>query len=1078
MTFTYEELQSAYIKLKTYIYYDSSNLFLRKQLAIFETDLFDPGSGNQEKLAYVYFRKKYAIKHDAEDNIFERKLKDIANALNHHNEYPKFFETFLSKIKPQFVPKKLLATNEGSRIITNKRTANSYEASRTTIFIDLPIELHLISVLWILRKGYQLDRDLYDGCLGNRLILTKNKEAVVQGSALFKPYPKQYQKWRDDSVSVAREHLQNGENVMLLNLDIKDFFYSVRIPVSEINPDDQNKDDKALYTIFADIHVKFTDQIARKYESPYNFWDEVDDLFTDERMVILPIGLLSSFVLANNYLKDFDDRIIHKSKPIYYGRYVDDILMVIANPRVPAKVDGKVSDLNFSLDEYRNWLSKTDFESEEKNLTETPEAPLTDLELFILENFGKIICVVDAPSFLMSNIADIPVQRIFKLNGYPRLYCQSEKTLLHYFDSDESELVIDKLKKELEEKSSEFRNYDSADNEEDFEKSAYHLLYDGSSNKVRTLKDYKEDRFGIAVYLSKKIHTALKTGERISDKEAAKIVKLFKGSNALNFYSLWEKVFTYLLFHSKADEYVNFYINCSEAILRLSPVKGTITVDDTNYRESLMNHLDAAHELALSLQPDFLVGSTKARNTLLIYFKRVHHIHSFYEIRVKPTLEDSSYFARFRSSNLIRHHFVSQPLINYCLVNNGESFRFTHIPYNRYVQNPQKWKHSPRRIKYWEACVATFFELLGNFDREKRLDDQIESVYNYLDESHYLDRAFEVYQNINASHLSVTSVIKVKGKEAFFEYKSKPGNGNEPSKQEFHFKSQKKRLTPKIAVCNTIVKEENIKLSLRGTANTGLERIETLSKIFQQTKETNADILLFPECFVPAELLSTIISFAVTEQILTVTGLEHITVGSFSFNFIVTILPFEVEGIKDALIVYRLKNHYSHSEVLMVNTNHFKVPKPKSHLYQLFIWCGIYFSPYYCFEIADVFHRAIFKSKIDLMIACEWNQDVNYFSNIIESISRDLHAYVAQVNTSQYGDTRITRPTETIRKDILKLKGGLNDAILVGSIDIAKIREFQRELFVTTRDDKAFKPLPPDFNIEDVLKRINNKSII
>ncbi|RZJ79664.1 MAG: hypothetical protein EOO20_26650, partial [Chryseobacterium sp.] len=38
MGYTYERVHEAYIKLKTNIYYDSNNLFMREQLAIFETD--------------------------------------------------------------------------------------------------------------------------------------------------------------------------------------------------------------------------------------------------------------------------------------------------------------------------------------------------------------------------------------------------------------------------------------------------------------------------------------------------------------------------------------------------------------------------------------------------------------------------------------------------------------------------------------------------------------------------------------------------------------------------------------------------------------------------------------------------------------------------------------------------------------------------------------------------------------------------------------------------------------------------------------------------------------------------------
>jgi hypothetical protein len=108
---------------------------------------------------------------------------------------------------------------------------------------------------------------------------------------------------------------------------------------------------------------------------------------------------------------------------------------------------------------------------------------------------------------------------------------------MYQFDASETSLVIDKLKRDLEEKSSEFRNYDDSEKEEDFEESAYHLLYDGSEGKLRTLKDYKEDRFGLAVYLSKRIFNSLRKTDSISDKEAEKIVNFFKGINSLNLFT-------------------------------------------------------------------------------------------------------------------------------------------------------------------------------------------------------------------------------------------------------------------------------------------------------------------------------------------------------------------------------------------------------------------------------------------------------------------------------------------------------------------------------------------------------------
>jgi len=207
-----------------------------------------------------------------------------------------------------------------------------------------------------------------------------------------------------------------------------------------------------------------------------------------------------------------------------------------------------------------------------------------------------------------------------------------------------------------------------------------------------------------------------------------------------------------------------------------------------------------------------------------------------------------------------------------------------------------------------------------------------------------------------------------------------------------------------------------------------------------------------------------------------VTGLEHIQNEGFAFNFIVTVLPVLVGGIMDAVVVFRLKNHYSHGEELLVKKNHLNVPKPMPYRYDLFNWKNIYFSSYYCFELANALHRSMFKSKLDLLIGVEWNRDTPYFSNIVEAGSRDLHVYVAQVNTSQFGDTRLTQPVETARKDILRLKGGRNDAILTAQINISSLREFQRNQYDPS--DQTFKPLPPDFSLDDVLKRINNQSVL
>lgn len=46
---------------------------------------------------------------------------------------------------------------------------------------------------------------------------------------------------------------------------------------------------------------------------------------------MIPLGFLPSLIISNWYLQGFDQAIIESVHPHYYGRYVDDILIVIGS---------------------------------------------------------------------------------------------------------------------------------------------------------------------------------------------------------------------------------------------------------------------------------------------------------------------------------------------------------------------------------------------------------------------------------------------------------------------------------------------------------------------------------------------------------------------------------------------------------------------------------------------------------------------------------------------------------------------------------------------------------------------------
>lgn len=699
-----EEVREAYIKLKSYIYYDNTDLLLRRSLVEFESnrpkgDFLSNRFGSPKGYKGL---KNLEIK--SISDFVEAKLIRITEGLNSYDKSPEFFNFFLKNIKVDFYPKSFEKEDkQEDNFISNKRVSDkSYKVDRVTAFINAPIEIHLISVLWIINYGVAYDLELDDNSLGNRLLINKNKERIIQGSSLFKPYFKQYQKWRDDSVETAQRILSKNKNVLFLNLDIRDYFHSVRIPSSELGSDGFVNN---LKDIFLEVHKIYTRQLAETYCIPYKFIDEVQKNKTINE-VILPIGLLSSYVLANHYLKKFDSSILQKIKPAYYGRYVDDILIVLEAPQNGFEEVDIIDELKFDFDKYKN-----EVELKSVNKLTFTASDLTQLEEFVLTNIYPLIKLVNTPEELKENKDKTKIEKIFKIEGYKSLYCQSEKSLAYYFDHKESDLVIGKLKKELDERSSEFRDFpDESENDNSFEESAYHLLYDGSEGKIRTLKDYKENRFGLTVYLANKIFSALRHERRITEKEKDQVLKFFKGINCLSFYRLWERIFTFFLVNRQAEAYVEFYLHCVNEIDKLKDSGKAET------SKTMLEYLDIAHETALSLNPNFIEETKKAATHFDFNLNRLERYNSVAFSYFVPTTTDSYWLNRFRLTNMMRHHYVIHPLLNYTIASKKSLVNLVDlkVQIKDYHLDDELIANSPRPIKFSECCLAAaFLEMAG-----------------------------------------------------------------------------------------------------------------------------------------------------------------------------------------------------------------------------------------------------------------------------------------------------------------------------------------------------------------------------
>lgn len=297
------DVENAYRKLKSYIYYDNYFIFLRERIAKFEAT-----------------------------SNFENRIEEIVSFLNNidSDKSKIYFNKLINDIDYTVVPKSYEEDDLNEDfIVTNKFTQSKYELEKVNFLIDAPVEIHVISVLWILHEGFVLSNSFEKSNFAYKLQFDKETNKVVDGLRLFKPYFEQYQKWRDNAIDAAQHFVKEGTDVLIVSLDIKQYFYNIDLTKvrsdfeSEIKKGLKIKDDASLLltNLLFKIHEKFQSIIS--LPEGYN------------KETSIPIGLLSSGVIGNWFLRDFDKKILDNLSPSYYGRYVDDITIVLSNTSVP-----------------------------------------------------------------------------------------------------------------------------------------------------------------------------------------------------------------------------------------------------------------------------------------------------------------------------------------------------------------------------------------------------------------------------------------------------------------------------------------------------------------------------------------------------------------------------------------------------------------------------------------------------------------------------------------------------------------------------------------------------------------------
>lgn len=971
-------VKTAFRKLKAQVYHDKTALPLRDRIVRFEADA-----------------------------DFENKLKEMNDAYNSeelHN-WSRLVKEILESINFLVFPKKMTGycnseNSKNNRVIRLGSPLEIPEVEELQYFIDMDVRGHILGVMWIIEFALEIEQGSIISSRGNRLrnsliLDPKTNKPNLLSPALFEPYFAQYSLWRDEGLSCAKELLEKNHNALILTLDIKRFFYNAGLSKDEFNELFANKNarNKKLHSYIFSVLEKYSEILKNNN--------------VDYSEVALPIGFLPSAVLSNLCLGKFDKAVLDCINPAYYGRYVDDILIVDKIEK-GTKIYDLVSGDSPKKDEL--------------------------IELYLTRSKSDNLPLLVSTSKEKNNSA-------YKINP---IYCPSNGKLeihenkikaITLFADNDSTAIIDSFKKELHENVSEFRlmpEIGDAFSQEDF--SVFYKLENSTTvNKISGIREILIDKFELSKFLGKyRVVSSLVSDGKFKKNFTSKICKIFNKRELIENYILWERIFEIFIIDKDYEGYINFANYIQETLKSIKHKNNSIT--------ELTNSLNLHYSSAVNRTLSLICGEAQ---------KKI--LNAVDNITIMPKMPESYFTTR-----MINKYVMPIPLeamvnphakenISVNLTDFSDTFNYLCANCKEDRNNKDediKYEYLPYFRQGQDIAMAVFFRSLSCNKPDSIAGEYVNKIKNDIQNAPIL--AFPLFDDMK--NTDKTQRIHV---------------GN--------FKSD--RL--KIAIANVSVRDVwSLEDALKGKQpNRKYKRYLQLTELLNTTIKEKSDVLVLPENFLPPDWLAVLATKAAREGIAIIGGLEHIIANKKVYNYTTIILPFKIyDIIPSAAVFFQLKKFYAPDEKRIIEEYNYKAVQ-ESQERPLYCWRDCYFPVYTCFELAAIQDRSKFMSWADMIVAVEYNRDTNYFGSILDSLTRDLHCYCVQVNCSEFGDSRITQPKKREEQNLISIKGGLNQSLLIGEINIKELREFQLKNYIS-KDNSSFKPVPPGFNSETVRKKL------
>lgn len=981
------DLYLAYRKAKVEVFYDRTH----PSALLFS---------KYEKLLDFNLKKLLKMLTDKQSNEW---YADISY-LGGFSYVPKSLRDFSSELKNETYYRAIDPNEDWNRQFKNNGLSKS--TAKYRLIIDATVNFHIISALWIIKIGDKYEKKLnQDLSYGNRLRRFKASPFMPDGSSgdlnldtmgLFQSYFPAYKKWREDGLKAMISSMNEDKEIHAITMDITSFYHNVS-PKFILEEKFLNE----LGVTLNEDEIVFTNELL----SAMNFWYSKTPDFKDRKEGAIPVGLSSSKVISNILLYQLDKEMNEKLDPVYYGRYVDDIFLVINVPQEANNGDDIIQWINKNIDclKLDNGILSVQFDyAKDSNLI-----------------FGQ------------------DKQKIFYLNSE------------HGLD------LVNQIFTQIRKQSSEYRLL--PDVPDTVHKMATRALLSTSDASLEADALRKTDvvsirRLGFSLLLS----DVEKYSKNLMPKSWYEIRKefyelvyryLFSPKGIFDFTGYFYRVFSLMI--SSNDFYDAFIF--IEKLKNVFELLEKTTSDETQSEEKFKK---CKSYFVQNLTQSALQASTVKNFNSWTNLRRL--LRSLFEINNNEySIPSRSNSLKIKREELLFSDLGNRSYKEYWYYSQENNIDKVKIPKSRSVRKILRLasirlfrKESQLKQPHWPALafptrplsIQEIAIINPNLLEDEKLFKRALFGFRGARVQENIPIGFDTYNDNKILEVPLKKRKEIKIALTSFE------TTDEQWIKSFSGKPDRsvKRYKNINSLVNQILKN-NVDIDYLTFPECSIPRRWAFS-MANKLSQNGISLICGLEYYSHTPTNKNILR-------------------NDSLISLYTKWP----GYRSNIIYIQQKLKPAHEEKANITEYSYKTKKlfiPKKSLFNLPIYKhgNYYFGVLICSDMTNIHNRTHFQGKIDTLFTLEWNPDVKTFNFLVESAAHDLHTFIVQVNNRKYGDSRIRAPyKEDHKRDLIQVKGGISDFYVVGEIDFLALRKFQKAR--VKLKNPIFKPLPIDYTI-------------